>query len=51
MNPLFAHHVEAQHVPVLLAIFAAGFYLSWSLISRWLGRKRPSADETDGPRK
>jgi len=51
MNPLFAHHVEAQHVPVLMAIFAAGFYLSWSLISRWVGRKLPTAEKPDSPRK
>jgi len=39
MTPLFAHHVEAQHVPVLLALFAAGFFVGWSLLSRWLARK------------
>ena len=40
MTPLFAHHIEAQHVPVLLAVFAAGFFAGWQLLSRWLARKR-----------
>ena len=39
MTPLLAHHVEAQHVPVLLALFAAGFFVGWQLLSRWLARK------------
>jgi hypothetical protein len=39
MNPLFAHHVEPQHVPVLLALLAAGFFVGWSLVSRCLARK------------
>jgi hypothetical protein len=40
MSPLLAHHIEAQHVPVLLALLAAGFVCGWSLLSRWLTRKR-----------
>jgi hypothetical protein len=40
MSPLLAHHIEAQHVPVLLALLAAGFFVGWSLLSRWLARKR-----------
>ena len=40
MMPLFAHHVEPQHYPVLLALFAAGFFVGWSLLSRWLAWKR-----------
>jgi hypothetical protein len=40
MTPLLAHHVEPQHVPVLLALFAAGFFVGWSALSRWLARKR-----------
>ena len=40
MSPLLAHHIEAQHVPVLLALHAAGFFVGWSLLSRWLARKR-----------
>ena len=40
MSPLFAHHVEAKHVPVLLAVLAAGFFVGWSLLSRWFARKR-----------
>ena len=40
MSALFAHHVEAQHVPVLLALFAAGFFVGWSLLARWLARRQ-----------
>ena len=45
MSPLLAHHIEAQHVPVLLALLAAGFFVGWSLLSRWLValRERRSA--------
>jgi hypothetical protein len=40
MTPLFAHHIEwEKHGPVLLALFAAGFFVGWSLLSRWLARK------------
>jgi hypothetical protein len=39
MSPLFAHHVEPQHVPVLLALLAAGFFVGWSLVSRFLACK------------
>jgi hypothetical protein len=41
---LFAHHLEAQHLPVLLAIFAAGFYIGWQVLSRWLARGRIATD-------
>ena len=40
MSPLLAHHIEPQHVPVLLALLGAGFFVGWSLLSRWLARKR-----------
>jgi hypothetical protein len=43
MSPLFAHHLEAQHVPVLLSLFAAGFFVGWNLLSRWLARKRSTS--------
>jgi hypothetical protein len=36
---LFAHHIEAHHVPVLLGLGAAGFWIGWNLVSRWLVRK------------
>jgi hypothetical protein len=40
MTLLFAHHIEPHHYPVLLILFAAGFFVGWSLLSRWLARKR-----------
>ena len=40
MSPLLAHHIEPQHIPVLLALLAAGFFVGWSLVSRLLARKR-----------
>jgi hypothetical protein len=40
MNVLLAHHLEAHHVPVLAALFAAGFYVGWTGLSRWLARGR-----------
>ena len=36
MSPLLAHHIEGQHVPVLLALLVAGLYIGWSLTSRVL---------------
>jgi hypothetical protein len=48
MSTLLAHHlVEAQHVPVLVALFAAGFFVGWQVLSRWLGRGR-AAPNTGG---
>lgn len=44
MSVLFAHHLEAQHVPVLLALLAAGLYIGWSLTSRVLERRAGSAE-------
>lgn len=40
MTTLFAHHVEAQHVPVLLVLLATGFWVGWDLVSRVLAWKR-----------
>ncbi len=40
MSPLFAHHIEPKHYPVLLCLLAAGFFIGWSLLARWLARKR-----------
>jgi hypothetical protein len=40
MNPLFAHHIEAQHVPVLTAFLAVGFWLGWHLVSKLLAWKK-----------
>lgn len=36
MNPLFAHHIEPQHVPVLTVFLAVGFWLGWRLASMLL---------------
>jgi hypothetical protein len=38
MNVLWAHHLEAHHVPVLAGLFVAGFYIGWQALSRWLAR-------------
>lgn len=43
MNPLFAHHVELMHVPVLAMMFIAGFWLGWLMIAR-LVRRGPSEE-------
>jgi hypothetical protein len=39
MNILLAHHLEAHHFPVLVCLFAAGFYIGWQVLSRWLTRR------------
>jgi divalent metal cation (Fe/Co/Zn/Cd) transporter len=39
MTVLFAHHLEARHVPVLVGLFAAGFFIGWQALSRWLTQK------------
>jgi hypothetical protein len=44
MSPLWAHHLEAQHVPVLVSLFAAGFFVGWQLLARWLARQRPPGE-------
>jgi hypothetical protein len=31
---LLAHHLEWHHVPVLLALFAAGFWIGWQTLAR-----------------
>jgi hypothetical protein len=42
MNALWAHHVELYHVPVLLVLFAAGAWIGFSAMARWLrGGKNP----------
>lgn len=38
MTVLFAHHLEAHHVPILVGLFAAGFFIGWQALSRWLTR-------------
>jgi hypothetical protein len=38
MNVLWAHHLEPHHVPVLAGLFAAGFYIGWQALGRWLAR-------------
>jgi len=40
---LLAHHLEPQHVPVLVALFAAGFFVGWQVVSRLLSRGRATA--------
>jgi hypothetical protein len=40
---LLAHHLEAHHVPILASFFAAGFFIGWQALSRWLARGRAAA--------
>jgi hypothetical protein len=39
MIALLAHHLELRHVPVVLAILAAGFWIGLELASRFTRRK------------
>jgi len=48
MNVLFAHHLEAHHFPVLVSLFAAGFYIGWQALSRWLTRGRVATADPAG---
>jgi hypothetical protein len=34
MITLLAHHLEVQHLPVLVSIFAAGFFVGWQLVRK-----------------
>ncbi len=38
MNHYFvlAHHLELQHVPVVLIIAVAGAWIGWNMASKWL---------------
>jgi len=36
---LMAHHMELRHVPVVAAIFAAGFWIGSNLVSKFMGKK------------
>lgn len=49
MTPLFAHHVEVQHIPVLAALFAAGFWLGWQLLSRLAVRSSDHGEAKNSP--
>jgi hypothetical protein len=40
MNLLLAHHLEGHHLPVLICLLAAGFYIGWQLLSRYFERNR-----------
>jgi hypothetical protein len=48
MTMLFAHHLEVHHVPVLVGLFAAGFFIGWQVLSRWLARGHaPTVDPSN----
>jgi hypothetical protein len=34
MITLLAHHLEVQHFPVLVCIFAAGFFVGWAVVRK-----------------
>jgi hypothetical protein len=38
MIPLFAHHVEMYHVPVLLVLFMAGAWIGWQAVAGLVSR-------------
>lgn len=31
---VLAHHLEMHHIPVLIALFAAGFFVGWHMLSK-----------------
>lgn len=40
MNILFAHHdIDPMEYPVLVVMFAAGFWIGWDLIARLVAPK------------
>ena len=39
MIPILAHHLEAHHFPVLVALFAVGFLIGWQNIGRLMNRR------------
>jgi hypothetical protein len=39
MTLLLAHHVELHHVPVLLALFTAGYWIGWRGVAGLLARR------------
>ena len=41
MIALLAHHMELRHLPVVLAIMAAGFWVGLRIASRLVGRRAP----------
>ena len=47
MTVLFAHHLEPEHVLVMIALFLVGGWIGWGmtsfLINRNNGKVRPSA--------
>jgi len=45
MNSLLAHHLEVQHFPILILLFAAGVYVGWELLGRLLALNRSTTDE------
>jgi hypothetical protein len=48
MNILLAHHLEPQHLPVLVCLFAAGFYIGWQALSHWFNRSRAGTADPTG---
>jgi len=48
MSALLAHHLETHHLPVLVCLFAAGFYIGWQALSHLLNRGRTATSESAG---
>jgi hypothetical protein len=47
MNVLLAHHLEGHHLPILVSLFAAGVYIGWQVLSRWLTPSRVTTAEVE----
>ncbi len=39
MMPILAHHLEAHHVGIAIALFAVGMAGGWMVCTRWLAAK------------
>jgi hypothetical protein len=51
MSIVLAHHLELHHIPVLVGLFAAGFFVGWQLLSQRLRHGRaasPTSHDANG---
>ncbi len=45
---LFAHHLEAHHVPLFVLFFVTGFYVGWQLFGKLLARRSTAKTAPSG---